>query len=171
MTTLFLSFIQWWLDMIVKCGWSMVVDDCGNHSCGQGQAGGRLDHWSGSRGSWWITECGKTKVIAALGLLITRHTAERKGIFHIHSLITNSDIEFIYEVCLSHEFSEFKGHQQSDLIKEILNEDYFEGLIIKVVMLNDNPQKLSIVFLKIAILLLADLQFESDFYDWIQRII
>ena len=69
----------------------------------------------------------------------------------------NSDIEFVHEICLSHEFGELKDHQQLNFIKKILNEDCFKSLIIKVVMLDDNTQKLNIVFLKTAILLLTDL--------------
>ena len=77
--------------------------------------------------------------------------------FYTHSSVMNSGVEFVHEVCLSHEFDELKGHQQPDLIKEILNEGCFESLIIKVVMLGDNAQKFSIIFLKTAIFLLADL--------------
>ena len=77
----------------------------------------------------------------------------------------NSDVEFVYKVYLSHEFDKLKGHQQSNLIEEILNEDCFEGFIIKVVIFNNNAQKLNIVFLKTVILLLADLQSESDFHN------
>ena len=156
-TTLLLSFIQWWLDMAAKCEWSMIASDCGDYSCGQGQAHGRLNHWSGSRGSWWVTGCGEIRVIAALGLLITRHTAERRGMFHTHSSVMNLGIEFVHEVCFSHEFGELEGHQQLNLIGEALNESYLEDFIIKVVMLGGNVQELSIVFLKTAILLLAGL--------------
>ena len=170
-TTLFLSFIQWWSDTAAKCEWSMIASGCGDHSCGQGWADGRLGYWSGSRGSWWVTECEETKIIAALGLLIIRHTAERRGIFHIHSSVTDSSVEFVHKICLSHEFNELKGHQQPDLIEEILNEDCFKSLIIKVVMFNSNSQKLNIIFLKTAILLLAGLQFKSNFYDWIWGVI
>ena len=77
--------------------------------------------------------------------------------FHTHSLITDSDIKFVHEIYFSHEFDELKGHQQPDLIKEILNKNCFESLIIKVVMLNGNAQELSIIFLKTVILLFADL--------------
>ena len=77
--------------------------------------------------------------------------------FHIYSLVMDSDVEFVHKVCLSHEFNELEGHQQSDLIEEVLNEDCFESFIIKVVMLDGNTQELSIVFLKTAILLLAGL--------------
>ena len=77
-------------------------------------------------------------VIAVLGLLIVRCTAEKRGIFHIYSSVTDSGVEFIYEVCFSHEFSELKSHQQLNLIEEILNKGCFECFIIKVVMLDDN---------------------------------
>ena len=157
--------------MAVKCGQSMIAGDCGDHSCEQGQAGGRFDCWSGSRGSWWVIECGKTKVITVSRLLIVRHTAEKKGMFYIHSSIVNSDVKFVHKVCFSHEFNKFKNHQQSDFIKKILNEDCFENFIVKVVMLDNNAQKLSIVFLKTVIFLLADLQFESNFHDWIQKVV
>ena len=96
-------------------------------------------------------------VVAVLGLLITRCTAERKGMFHIYSSVVDSGVEFVHEVCLSHKFGELEGHQWPDLIGEALNEDCFEGLIIKVVMLDDNVQEFSIVFLKMMILLLAGL--------------
>ena len=102
-------------------------------------------------------KCGEMKVIAVLGLLIIRCTAERRGIFHTHNSITDSDIEFVHKVYLNHEFNEFKSHQQLNLIKETLNENCFKSLIVKVVMLDDNTQELSIVFLKTVILLLADL--------------
>ena len=85
--------------------------------------------------------------------------------FHTHSSVVDPGIEFVYEVCPSHEFGELGGHQQPDLIGEALNKGCFEGLIIKVVMLDDNAQELSIIFLKIVILLLAGLQFELSFYD------
>ena len=77
--------------------------------------------------------------------------------FHTHSSVMDSDVEFVHEICPSHEFGEFEGHQQPDLIEEVLNEGCFEGFIVKVVMLDGNAQKLSIVFLKMVILLLADL--------------
>ena len=77
--------------------------------------------------------------------------------FHTHSLIMNSGIEFVHEICPSHEFGELEGHQQLNLIEETLNEDCLKGLIIKVVMLGDNVQEFSIVFLKTVILLLAGL--------------
>ena len=96
-------------------------------------------------------------MVAVLGLLITRCTAERRGMFHTHSLVADPGVEFVHGVCLSHEFGELGGHQQPDLIEEALNEDCFEGLIVKVVMLGDNAQEFSIVFLKTAILLLAGL--------------
>ena len=140
-----------------KCGWSIIADDCGDYSCGQGQTGDQLDCWSGGEGSWWIIECGETRVIAVLRLLIVRCTAEKRGIFHTHSLITDLSIEFVHKVCLSYEFNELKGHQWLNLIEEALNEGYLEGFIVKVVMFDDNAQEFSIVFLKTAILLLADL--------------
>ena len=87
--------------------------------------------------------------------------------FYFHSSVINSDIEFIYKVYLSYKFDKFENHQQPDFIKEALNKNCFESLIIKVVMLDDNAQELSIVFLKTAILLLADLQFKSSFHNWI----
>ena len=99
----------------------------------------------------------ETKVIAVLRLLITRCTAERKGMFHTYSLIANLDVEFVYKICLSHEFNELKDHQQLNLIEEVLNEGCFEGFIVKIVMLGDNAQELSIVFLKTVIFLFADL--------------
>ena len=110
-------------------------------------------------------KCEKIKIVTALRLLIIRYTAEKRGMFHIHSLIVNLDIEFIHEINPNYEFDELEGHQQLNLIKEILNEDCFEGFIIKVVMFDDNVQELSIVFLKTAIFLLADLQFELSFHD------
>ena len=97
------------------------------------------------------------RVIAILELLIIRHTAEKRSIFHIYSLVINSDIEFVHEIYLNYKFNEFKNYQQLNLIEKILNEDYFENFIIKVVMFNNNVQKLSIIFLKTVILLLADL--------------
>ena len=105
------------------------------------------------------------KIVAVLKLLIIRYTAERKDIFHIHNLITDSNIKFVHEINLSHEFDEFKGHQQPDLIKKILNENCFESFIIKVVMLDNNVQKFSIIFLKMMIFLLAGLQFKLSFHD------
>ena len=96
-------------------------------------------------------------VVAALGLLIIRHTAEKKGIFHTYSLVADSGVEFVHKVCLNHKFDEFKDHQQLNLIEEALNENCFKSLIIKVVMLDGNAQEFSIVFLKTAILLLASL--------------
>ena len=57
--------------------------------------------------------------------------------FHIHSLVMDSDVEFVYEVCFNHEFSKLKGHQQPDLIKKILNKSCFESFIIKIVMLDN----------------------------------
>ena len=87
--------------------------------------------------------------------------------FHTHSLVLNSGVEFVYRVCLSHEFDELEGHQWSDLIEEALNENNLEGLIIEVIMLDDNAQELSIVFLKTVIFLFASLQFEPNLYDWI----
>ena len=50
-TILFFNFIQWWLNVIIKCDKNIIADDCENHSCEQCQAGNRLDHWSGGRGS------------------------------------------------------------------------------------------------------------------------
>ena len=108
--------------------------------------------------------CGKTSIVAASELLIIRCTAERKNMFHTHYLIIDSDVEFVYEVCFNHEFGKFGSHQQPNLIEEALNEGCFENLIIKVVMLDDNAQEFSIIFLKTVILLLADLQFELSFY-------
>ena len=98
-------------------------------------------------------------------MLIIKCTAEKRDIFHIHSSVVDSDIEFVYKIYLSHEFDEFKNHQQLDFIEEILNGNHFESFIIKVVMLDGNAQKLSIIFLKTAIFLLADLQFELSFHD------
>ena len=77
--------------------------------------------------------------------------------FYIYSLIVNLGVEFVHKIYLSHEFDELESHQQLNLIKEALNEDCFENLIIKVVMLDNNAQELSIIFLKTAILLLAGL--------------
>ena len=96
-------------------------------------------------------------IVAVLKLLIIRCTAEKRGMFHTHSLVVDSGIEFVHEVCPSHEFSELGGHQQLNLIEEALNEGCLKGLIVKVVMLDGNAQKLSIVFLKMAILLFAGL--------------
>ena len=155
--TLFLSFIQWWLDTAAKCEQSMIIDGCGDYSCEQGQTGGRLDCWSGSRNSWWVIKYEEIKIIAALRLLIIRHTIKKKDIFHIHSSVVNSNIEFVYKVYLNHEFNKLKGHQQSNLIEEVLNKDYFKGFIVKVVIFDSNIQKLSIVFLKMIIFLFTDL--------------
>ena len=69
----------------------------------------------------------------------------------------DSGIKFVYEVYLNHEFDEFRDYQQSDLIEKALNEDCLKDFIVKVVMLDDNVQELSIIFLKTAILLLAGL--------------
>ena len=77
--------------------------------------------------------------------------------FHTHSSVTDSDIEFVFKVYLSYEFDELKGHQQPDLIEEALNENCLEGFINKIVMLDDNTQKFHIIFLKTAILLLTGL--------------
>ena len=77
--------------------------------------------------------------------------------FHTHSLITNSDIKFVYKVYLNHEFSELKNHQQLNLIEKTLNENCFKSFIVKVVILDNNAQEFSIVFLKTAILLFTDL--------------
>ena len=88
----------------------MIADDYGNHSCRQCQAGGRLDHWSDNKGSWWVIECEEMSVITVLRLLIIKCTAEKKNMFHIYNLITDSDVEFIYKICFSYEFGEFKGH-------------------------------------------------------------
>ena len=109
-------------------------------------------------------KCEETSVVAASQLLIVRGTVKRRGMFHIHSLVPDSGVEFVHGVCLNHEFGEFKGHQWSDLIEEALNEDDLEGFIIKVIMLGGNAQELSIVFLKTVIFLLAGLQFELSFY-------
>ena len=96
-------------------------------------------------------------VVAASGLLIARHTAERRGMFHTHSSVADPGVEFVHGVCRSYEFGELGGHQQPDLIGEALDEGCLEGFIVKVVMLDGNAQELSIVFLKTAILLLAGL--------------
>ena len=98
-------------------------------------------------------------------MLIIRCIAEKKDIFHTHSLITDSNVKFVYEIYLSYKLNEFRGHQQSNLIEETLNESCFEDFIIKVVMLNDNAQKLSIIFLKIMILLFTGLQFKLSFHN------
>ena len=143
--------------MAAKCEQSRIVSGCRDYSCGQGQAGGKFDCWSGSRGSWWVTKCEKIRIIVVLRLLIIRHTAEKRDIFYIHSSVTNSNVKFVYEIYFSYEFDEFKNHQQSDLIEEVLNKDCFEDFIVKVVMLDDNVQKLSIIFLKTVIFLLTDL--------------
>ena len=50
-------------------------------------------------------------VVVALRLLIIRYTAERKNMFYTYSSVINSDVEFIYKICLNHEFNELKGHQ------------------------------------------------------------
>ena len=135
---LFFSFIQWWLNTAAKCDRNVIINDCGNHSCEQCWAGGRLNYWSGSRGSWWVIKCEETSVVAALRLLIARCTAEKRDIFHTHSSVINSDVEFVYEIYLNYEFDEFRDHQQSDLIEKALNENCFESFIIKVVMFDDN---------------------------------
>ena len=85
--------------------------------------------------------------------------------FHTHSLITDSDIKFVYEVYFSHEFGELKDHQQLNLIEKILNEGCFKSFIIKVVIFDNNAQKLNVTFLKMMILLLADLQSEPGFHN------
>ena len=85
--------------------------------------------------------------------------------FHIYNSVTDLDVEFIHEVNLNHKFDKLESHQQSNLIGKALNEDCFEGFIVKVVMLDGNAQELSIVFLKTAILLFANLQFESNFHS------
>ena len=108
---------------------------------------------------------GETRVIAVLGLLIIRCTAEKRGIFHIHSLVVNLDIKFIHKVNLSHEFNKFGSHQQLNFIEAVLNENCFKSFIVKVVMLDNNAQKFSTVFLKMVIFLLAGLQFKLNFYD------
>ena len=154
---LFLSFIQWWSDMAAKCDRNMIADDCEDYNDEQCWAGGRLDCWSGDRGSWWVIKCEEMNVVAVSKLLIVRHITEKRGMFHIHSLIVNSDVEFIHEICLNYKFGELESHQWPDFIEEALNENCFEGFIIKVVMLDNNAQKFSIVFLKMMILLLADL--------------
>ena len=105
------------------------------------------------------------KVVITLKLLIIRCTAERRDMFYIYCSVINLDIKFVHEVCLSHEFDKFEGHQQPDFIKKVLNKDCFEGFIIKIVMLDDDAQELSIVFLKMVILLLAGLQFKLGFHD------
>ena len=99
------------MDTAAKCDRNMIADDCGNHSCGQCQTGGRFNGWSGGEGSWWVTECGETSVITALRLLIIRYIAEKRDMFHIYSLILNSDVEFIYKICFSYEFDKFENHQ------------------------------------------------------------
>ena len=58
--------------------------------------------------------------------------------FYAHCSVTDSGIEFVHEICLSHEFNELEGYQQPDLIEEALNKDCFKGFIIKVIMLDDN---------------------------------
>ena len=104
-------------------------------------------------------------VVIVLRLLIIRCTAERRDMFYTHCLIINSSIKFIYKICLSYEFSEFRSYQQLNLIEEVLNEGCFKSLIIKVVMFNGNAQKFSIIFLKTVILLFTDLQFKLNFYN------
>ena len=69
-------------------------------------------------------------VVAVLRLLIIRCTAERRDIFHTHSSVANSNVEFVHEVCPNHEFGELEGHQWLDLIREVLNEDCLEGFIV-----------------------------------------
>ena len=98
-------------------------------------------------------------------MLIIRDTAERRNIFHTHSSVLNSGVKFIHRICLNHEFNELEDHQWLNLIEEALNKGDFKGLVIKVIMLGDNAQELSIVFLKTAIFLLADLQFKSSLHD------
>ena len=93
--------------MIAKCERNIIA---GNYSCEQGQTDGKLDCWSGSEDSWWVMKCEETKIIVVSELLIIRCTAEKKSIFHIHSLIMNSGVEFIHEVYFNHEFSKFKSH-------------------------------------------------------------
>ena len=110
-------------------------------------------------------KCKEINIVAASELLIVRCTAERRDIFHIHSLIIDSDVEFVHKIYLSHEFNEFKSHQQSDFIEEVLNENYFKNFIIKVVIFDNNAQKLSVIFLKTVILLFINLQFELSFYN------
>ena len=110
-------------------------------------------------------KCEEIRVIAASGLLIIRHTAEKRSMFHIYNSITDSGIEFVHKISFSYKFNKFEDHQQLNLIEKALNKDCFEGLIVKVVMLDDNVQEFSIIFLKTAIFLLAGLQFESSFHD------
>ena len=110
-------------------------------------------------------KCEKISVIAVLQLLITKCTAERKSMFYTHLSILNSDVEFVHKVCFNHKFNELEGHQWLNLVKEALNEDDLEGLVVKIIMFDDNAQELSIVFLKIVIFLLAGLQFKLSFHD------
>ena len=56
-------------------------------------------------------KCEEMSVVAVLRLLVIRCTAEKKDIFHTHSLIVNLNVKFVYEICFSHEFDELKGHQ------------------------------------------------------------
>ena len=58
--------------------------------------------------------------------------------FHIYNSVTDSDVKFVYKIYFNHEFNEFKSHQQPNLIKKILNENYFKNFIIKVVIFNNN---------------------------------
>ena len=134
--------------MTVKCGRNMIVDNCGNHNCKQCWTGDRFDCWNNSKSSWWVTEYKKIIVAVILKLLIIKYTAEKRDMFYIYSLIVNLNVKFIYEICLNYEFDEFKDYQWLNLIKKALNKDYFENFIVEVVMLNDNVQKFSIVFLK-----------------------
>ena len=98
------------MNIAVKCGRNIIADNYKNYSCGQCQADGRLDHWSGSRDSWWVIKYKETSVVAVLELLIIKCTAEKKNMFHIHCSVTDSDVEFIHKICLNYEFNKFKGH-------------------------------------------------------------
>ena len=143
--------------MTVKCGRNMIANDCEDHNCEQCQTGDRLEYWSDGRNSWWIIKCKETNVVTTSELLIIKCTAEKRGMFYAHSSVMDSDVEFVYQICLNHEFGELESHQWPDLIEEALNEGCFKGFIIKVVMLDGNAQELSIVFLKTVIFLLASL--------------
>ena len=55
-------------------------------------------------------KCEETRIVIALKLLIARCTVEKKDMFHIYNLIVNSDIKFVYKICFSYKFNEFKNH-------------------------------------------------------------
>ena len=90
-------------------------------------------------------------------MLIAKCAAEKRSIFYTYCSVVNLGVKFVYKIYFNHEFSELENHQQLNLIEKILNKGCFENFIIKIVILDDNAQKLSIIFLKTAILLFTNL--------------